>query len=159
MRESLGKKINKVNWEHVRNLRLNDPDLSCNNFYDTLTNYLDEFAPYKKVTKKEYKLMMKPWISKEILQKCNQRDLILKNISKEKDPVRKIALRNDYMKLRNEITKDKRDSKTAHYTSYFEKNKHKSSEIWKGIKALVNIKSSKSSNINPLRTGRRIYTQ
>ena len=36
------------------------------------------------------------------------------------------------------------------YTSYFEKNKHKSTEIWKGINSLVSIKSSKSSNIKLL---------
>ena len=36
------------------------------------------------------------------------------------------------------------------YTAYFEKNKHKSSEIWKGIRTLVNMKSSKVSNIKLL---------
>ena len=40
--------------------------------------------------------------------------------------------------------------KKEFYTSYFEKNKNKSSEIWKGIRSLVNIKSSKTSNIRLL---------
>ena len=93
---------------------------------------------------------MKAWISKEILHKCKQRDSILKSISKENDPNKIISLRNDYKKLRNQITKDKRDSKKEYYNSYFEKNKHKSSEIWKGIRSLVNIKSTKSSNIKLL---------
>ena len=31
-------------------------------------------VPYKKVTRKEYKLMLKPWITDEILQKCKKRD-------------------------------------------------------------------------------------
>ena len=47
----------------------------------------------------------------------------------------------------NEITKDKRDSKKAYYSSYFDQNKQKSSQIWKGIGSLVNIKASKSSSI------------
>ena len=50
-------------------------------------------------------------------------------------------------KIRNEITKDKRDSKKAYYTLYFEKNKHKSSDIWKGIRSLVNLKSAKTNII------------
>ena len=95
-------------------------------------------------------LMLKPWISKEILQKCKERDSLLKCISYEDDPVLICNLRNAYKKLRNEITKDKRDSKKSYYSSYFEENKQKSSEIWKGIRSLVNIKSSKSSTIKLL---------
>ena len=35
----------------------------------------------------------------------------------------------------------------SYYTSYFETNKNKSLDIWKGIRSLVIIKSPKSSNI------------
>ena len=38
-------------------------ELKPNSFFDNLFYYLDEFAPNRKVTKKEYKLMLKPWIS------------------------------------------------------------------------------------------------
>ena len=139
-----------MNWEEICDLKKKDPNLSFNNFFNSVTYQLDEFAPYKKVTKNEYKLMLKPWITKEILQKCKNRDSILKNISKENDPLIKSNLRDDYKKLRNEITTDKRDSKKTYYMSYFEKNKHKSSEIWKGIRSLVNLKSSKTSNLKLL---------
>ena len=132
-----------MDWEGICNLNANDPNSSCYNFFNTITYLLDEFAPFKKVTKNEYKLMLKPWISKEILQKCKSRDSILKCISKEKDPTRITALRNDYKMLRNEITLDKRVGKKAYYTSYFERNKQKSSDIWKGISSLVNIKASR----------------
>ena len=62
----------------------------------------------------------------------------------------KIILRNDYKRLKHEITKDKRDSKKFYYSSFFEKNKLKSSEIWKGIRELANIKTSNSSSIKLL---------
>ena len=140
----------KMNWENISNEQSNDPNLSCNNYFNSITYLLDEFAPFRKVTRKEYKLMLKPWISKEILRKCKERDSILKSISNERDAAKQIILRNDYKKLRNEITNDKRESKKSYYSSYFEKNKHKSSEIWKGINSLVNIKSSKTSIIKLL---------
>ena len=95
-------------------------------------------------------MLLKPWFSKEILEKCKKRDSLLKSISNEGDPVIKVTLRNDYKKLRNDITKDKRDSKKSYYASYFEKNKLKSSEVWKGIRSLVNIKASKSTSIKLL---------
>ena len=33
--------------------------------------------------------MLKPWISKEILEKCKRRDSIFKSISNEDDPAQK----------------------------------------------------------------------
>ena len=59
-------------------------------------------------------------------------------------------LHNDYKKLRNEITKDKHDSKKVYFTAYFERNKNKSATIWKGIKSFVNTKPAKSPNIKLL---------
>ena len=111
----------KMNWENICNVQSNDPNLSCNNYFNSITYLLDEFAPFRKVTRKEYKLMLKPWISKEILCKCKERDSILKSISNERDAAKQIILRNDYKKLRNEITNDKRESKKSYYSSYFEK--------------------------------------
>ena len=142
--------VYKFNWDRICNLKSKDPNLSCSNFFNNITYLLDEFAPYRKVSKKEYQLMLKPWISNEILQKCKKRDAILKSISKEKDSTKIKNLRNEYKKLRNEITKDKRDSKKSYYLSYFEKNKQKSSDIWKGIRSIVNVKSTKSSIIKLL---------
>ena len=91
--------------------------------------------------------MFKPWISKEILEKCKRRDSIISN---ENDPTEKTILQDAFKKLRNEITKDKRDSKKSYFHSYFEKNKLKSAEVWKGIRSLVNIKASKSFSIKLL---------
>ena len=65
--------------------------------------------------------MLKPWISKEILRKCKERDSILKYVTNEMNPAKKSTLRDDYKKLRNEITKDKRESKKSYYSYYFEK--------------------------------------
>ena len=61
--------INGVNWDEVCNLDLKDPSISVKNFYDTIHFHLDEMAPLKKVTVKEYRLMTKPWITKDILKK------------------------------------------------------------------------------------------
>ena len=138
--------VYNMNWDLICNMESNDPNVSCSNFYNALTYLLDEFAPLTKVTKNEFKLMTKPWITKEILVKCRIRDSILKKISKESNPSLKNVMRDDYKKLRNEITSDKRIGKRTYYTLFFEKNKNKSSEIWKGIRALVNLKNSKSSN-------------
>ena len=142
--------IHNMNWVEICNLNKLDPNFSCSNFFNNIIYHLDEFAPFKKVTRKEYELMLKPWITKEILEKCKRRDSILKTISNEKDSVKIVDLRNEYKKLRNEITIDKRIGKKTYYSEYFERNKLKSAEIWKGIRSLVNIKASESTDIKLL---------
>ena len=156
-REFLETVIN-FDWVNICNLNADDPNLSCNNFFNTITFLLDEFSLFKKVTKNEYRLMLKPWISKEILQKCKRRDFILKCIAKEKDPTIISNLRIEYKKLRNEVTMDKRVSKKSYYSTYFERNKLKSSEIWKGIRSLVNIKASKVSSVKLLNESHNIIS-
>ena len=110
-----------MNWDNICQLAKNNPNISWNNFDNSITYQLDEFAPFKIVTKKEYNLLLKPWISNKILEKYIKRDSILQSISNENEPSHITILRNDYKKLRNEITKDKRDSKKSYYASYFEK--------------------------------------
>ena len=83
------KAVNELNWVNIVKLDLKDANISLNNFYKNLTFLLDEFAPYKKVSKKEYRLNFKPWITTEILNLMKQRDKLLKRFSQEDDPIKK----------------------------------------------------------------------
>ena len=76
--------------ENICNLGPNDPNLSCNKYFNSITYLLNEFAPFRKVARNKYKLMLKSWTTKEILQNCKERDSILKCISKEMDPDKKM---------------------------------------------------------------------
>ena len=67
-------------WQNICNLQSNDPNLSCNNYFNNITYFSDEFVPFRKVTRKEYKLMLKFWISKEILRKCKERDSLFNEL-------------------------------------------------------------------------------
>ena len=70
--------INGVDWNEICMLRLKDPTVSVKNFFETINFHLDEMAPLKKVTLKQYRLMLKPWITKDILKKCDERNNLLK---------------------------------------------------------------------------------
>ena len=59
--------------------------------------------------------MLKPWISKDILLKCKNRDLLLKKIYKENDPIVKNVIWIEYKQLRNEINEEKHNSKVLLY--------------------------------------------
>ena len=47
-------------WDSILPLHQNDPDLSMNNLYNNTIDLLDEFAPDRKLTEKEFKLKSKP---------------------------------------------------------------------------------------------------
>ena len=59
-------------------IRIGDASASFKSFYDTINFHLDEMAPDHEITKKELKLMSKPWITQEILAKWDRRDQLLK---------------------------------------------------------------------------------
>ena len=77
-----------MNWDEICKLQMNDANESFKSFYDTLNFHLDEMGPYKKVSRKEFRLMLKPWISNEILRNFKERDSLLKDMKTEIDPVK-----------------------------------------------------------------------
>ena len=139
--------INGHNWEEICMIRIGDASASFKSFHDTVNFHLDEMAPAHEATKKEIKLKLKPWITPEILAKCNERDELLQKFKCEKNSIIAAQLYKDYKKIRNEITKDKRRSKKNHSIAQFEKNKNSISTVWKSIRSLVNLKPGKQSTI------------
>ena len=139
--------INGVNWNEICMLQYGDASASFKSFYDTHIYHLDEMSPFQEVTLKEFRLMTKPWISKEILAKCDARDALLKQTKTETDPTILQSLNTEFKRLRNQITSEKRIAKKKFQIEQFEKNKRKSSDVWKNIRSLVNIKPTKSANI------------
>ena len=139
--------LNAMDWDTILSYNKNDANLSMECLYNSINYLLDEFAPFKKITKKVFKLKSKPWITKEILAKIHERDKLLHKFTKEKDPLVKHTIYNEYKLLRNSLTRMKRDSKSNYYKNYFETHKFKASSIWKGIRSLVKISSTSKRDI------------
>ena len=119
-----------------------------NNFHQHINSLLDENTPYRKITKKEYKLKGRPQITKEIQVLVNKRDKLLHKFNKLKNKETDSNSYNEYKRLRNLLTSKKRKSKNDYYAHYFDLYKHKASMIWQGIKSLVNITTSPKKVIN-----------
>ena len=126
--------INGLDWEEICMIRIGNSSASFKSFHDTLNFHIDEMVPSKEVTLKQFRLMLKPWITKDILRKCDERDSILKDIKSENDPIRKKILRTNFNALRNQVTREKRQSKKDYFAAKFEKNKNTVS-IWKCIRS------------------------
>ena len=126
--------LTNMDWDQILSIEGYDPNISMNNLHQHINYLLDEFAPYKKLSKKEYKLKSKPWINRNILNEMKKRDKLLHKYckAKDKDSFCAQAIYEDFKFIRNSLTKMKRDSKIDYYRKYFEANKNKASSIWKG---------------------------
>ena len=144
--------LTNIDWDQTLSIEGNDPNISMNNLDQHINYLLDEFAPYKKLSKKEYKLKSKPWINRNILTEMKKRDKLLHKYckAKDKDSFYDQAIYEDFNSIRNSLTKMKRDSKIDYYRKYFEANKNKASSIWKGIRSIVNIQNSSKKDIKLL---------
>ena len=128
-----------------------------NNFYNQINYLLDEFAPYKKLSKKLIKLETKPWINIMIQQQMHKRDKLLHDYFKESSKSKRKSLYSKYKTIRNKVTNMKRESKINYYKNFFDMNKANTSKIWKGIRSLVKINSSSKKDIKIIdNKGRKI---
>ena len=64
---------------------IGDASASFKYFHNTVDIHLDKMAPDHQVSHKELKLMLKPWITKKILAKCDKHDDLLKQFKSEKN--------------------------------------------------------------------------
>ena len=145
-----GNQLVNLDWDSILCLNDNDPNVSTSNLYNSITYLLDEFAPFRKIAKKELKLKSKPWINGDILSKMEERDKLLHKYRIAKDENLKSIIYDNYKVVRNLVTKLKRDAKIAYYKEFFETHKEKSSDIWKGIKSIVRINSTSRKDITLL---------
>ena len=81
--------VNGVNWDEICMIRIGDSNASFKSFHDTVNYHIDEMVPTKQVTLKQFRLMLKPWITSDILKKCDERDNLLKELKDETDPSEK----------------------------------------------------------------------
>ena len=141
-----------INWDEILLIHENVPNISLNNLHCHINFILDEFAPFKKLSKKELKLKSKPWINNLILIEINKRDKLLRKYSKMKyrDNETAKSIYDEYKIIRNKVTKLKRDSRVEYYHRFFDENKRKSLAIWKGIRSIVNVNSTTRKDIKLL---------
>ena len=126
-----------IDWAPV--LLTNDPTTASEAFFEKTYSVIDSHLPMKKVTEKEKKLELKPWITAGIRNSIKRRDRLLNRFIKCKDPVKKTELHQKYKVLRNKVLSLTRSSKKLHYKSYFEENSKNLKKTWSGIKSIINI--------------------
>ena len=136
----------------------NDPDGSLNNLLTHTDNLTDRYLPAKKLTNKEFKQTVKPWITLGIRTSIKRKDKLYKKyINIEHSPTKE-DIHTEYKTLKNRINSLIYHSKKNYYTKYFNQYSNNIKKIWTGIKNIINIKTKDHNAPNCIEVDNEIVT-
>ena len=118
------------------------PNEAFNSFENKINTVIEKHMPLKKLSHRELKWKNKPWITIGIQKSMKRRDKLYKKFIKAKNEVIKNDYFVKYKHLRNKIVTLCRISKKLHYSKFFTENVNNLRNTWKGIKSIINIKST-----------------
>ena len=102
---------------------------------------MDAVAPIKEIRLKQ---RTEPWMTSDILQSIQERDNWLNKFRKTRDPDDYKA----YCKLRNDIQRKTRNSKSEYLANKIDENRNNPKKLWQQLKTLgYNSKGKQSSNV------------
>ena len=138
----------EIDWDEVLEAYKGDAHLTARNFVERFEALLDKHMPWRKITQKEFKKRIKPWINDEILEMIDKKYAAFKKYLHCKNEDRRKTLHEEYKQLKNSVTEVTRRREKDYYDSYFTENKNNLQKIWKGIKEVINIKAKSFSQPN-----------
>ena len=76
--------LENINWDRALKIDENETNQSFDTFFNVFETLLDAHVPLKKLTNKEVKLHLKPWLTIAIMTSIRQRDKLYKKLSRAK---------------------------------------------------------------------------
>ena len=148
-----------IDWQNTLNLDRNDSNYSFNMFLENINNrILNNHAPFRKISNRNFKRQQKPWITRGILTSIKKRNNLFSKFKEAKSNLAKSSLQQLIKKYRNSIVALTRLSKKNHFTKFFLENSKNLRQTWNGIKSLLNINSKNSFFPSCISKGKKIIT-
>ena len=103
----------------------------------------------KRLSKKQIKLHLKPWIANRIIKMLSHRDKLFLKWNKNRGD--SVQTHNAYKKFRNCTRQEIRKSKREYYKNYFETHKNNMKQLRSGIKSIITTKIKSHHLISQIR--------
>ena len=88
--------LENINWDRALKIDENETNQSFDTFFNVFETLLDAHVPLKKLTNKEVKLHLKPWLTNGIITSIRQKDKLHKIFSRAKDCQMKQKLHKEF---------------------------------------------------------------
>ena len=124
--------LQNTSWDDALGLHSEDIDKSFETFFSNIKSITDRHAPLKKMSLKECKLKLKPWLTKGILTSINNKNKTYQKYCRAKDQNRKHELHTLFKQYQNSLNNIIKVSKINH--QYSTTNKRNLLKVWEGIK-------------------------
>ena len=124
-----------------------DPSVLMSNFYSKLGGSSDQHVKVKKLSPREMKLKLNPWITPEIKNMLNLRDRLFARTKREPNNER---VKQVYKTARNRVSRKIHKSKKDHEEAYFAEHQSDIKKTWEGLRKLVNVKKTVKFSISQL---------
>jgi len=131
--------IASINWDSLPHCD-NVSDM-FDQFYQKISNVVDQHLPLKRLSKREIKQQSKPWITKGIITSIRIKNSFYRKFMKSKSSY----YYNKYKFYRNRVNRIVKISKTKYYNKFFDDSKTNIRKVWRGIREIV---GSSKNHIN-----------
>ena len=138
--------FHEINWDSEFDKCDLDPNLCFNSFDSKMKALLDRHLPTIRLTKRQRKTQLKPWITPGIIRSIARRNFFHRKFIQAKCPETKSQFLTQFKAYRNLIVTLCRQSKSNYFTAYFNQHSTNMHKIWLGVKNLISLKSTKSQN-------------
>ena len=146
--ENLLHDVQLIDWEDVLPVT-DDVNLIFDSFHAKISEIIEIHVPLRKLSKRQVRLLAKPWITKGIRLSIRKKNNLYKQYLRSKNAY----YWTNFKIYRNKIKHLLLISKKSYYNDYFTNNKSNIKETWKGIKQLITLKPTKNSFPTMLKVG------
>ena len=119
-------------------LNAKDSESACAYYFQKFIENLDIHQPWKELSKKEKKIMEKPWLTAGLLKSISTKRSLFKKFKNDKFKNKESNAYHKYKTHNDHVNKLKKISMKMHYKNYFKKYINNSRKAWIGINTLMN---------------------
>ena len=116
-------------------------------FNSKICQLIDQYLSIVKLSKRQIKTRIKPWITQGICKSMSKRDFYLRKFIKAKDPVRKSNFHNSFKSYHNSIVSLCRHSKSNYFTAYLNRYSLDMQNVWSRVRSIISANVKPSSPI------------
>ena len=132
-RDQFRDEISNLQWQSDSE----DPSVLMSDFYSKLGKSSDKHVKIKKLSPREIKLKLNPWITPEIKKMLDLRDRLFARRKREPNNER---VDQAYKTARNRVSRKIEKSKKEYQDAYFAEHQNDIKKTWEGLRKLVNMK-------------------
>ena len=147
-REGFISDFRSIEWDNLFGRFDYNTDSCFNVFNDKIKVLIERHLPTVRLTKRQIRAKIKPWLTPGILTSIAKREHYRKRLASAKTQQSKNRFGTLYRTYRNLIVSLIRRSKKNHYAHYFDIHSKNTRKVWSGVRNLISTQANSECSIS-----------